>query len=188
MKRIILAAVVGGLIVFCWSALSHMALGLGEAGLRSLPEDEALLGAMSRSIPEDGLYYFPGLEMSRELSAEETAAWEARYRSGPTGLLLYHRVGGELFSPGLFITELLSTLLAAVVASLVASVASVSYARRVALVSLLGAFAWLSISVSYWNWYGFPSAFIAAEGVDQVIGWLLGGLVIAKLAPASSAR
>ena len=34
---------------------------------------------------------------------------------------------------------------------------------------------------SYWNWYGFPTEFEIAEAVDQVVGWFLGGLVLAAL-------
>jgi len=51
----------------------------------------------------------------------------------------------------------------------------------VLIVALLGLFAWLSITVSYWNWYRFPSAYAVAEAIDQVGGWLCGGLVLAAV-------
>ncbi|HXU11392.1 MAG TPA: hypothetical protein VN898_05460 [Candidatus Binatia bacterium] len=57
------------------------------------------------------------------------------------------------------------------------------YWPRVLAVALLGVFAWLSLSVSYWNWYGFPASFILAEGIDQAVGWTLGGLAIARIVP-----
>jgi hypothetical protein len=59
--------------------------------------------------------------------------------------------------------------------------AKASFGQRVALVTLLGVFAWLSISVSYWNWYHFPGAYIAGEAIDQVGGWLFGGIVLAAV-------
>jgi len=43
---------------------------------------------------------------------------------------------------------------------------------------LLGLFGWLSISTSYRIWYGFPTAYVLAEGIDQVVGWLFGGVAI----------
>jgi hypothetical protein len=48
----------------------------------------------------------------------------------------------------------------------------------------LGAFGCLSISVIYWNWYGFPTAFFAAQCVDKVVGWTLVGALIAWIVPS----
>ena len=49
------------------------------------------------------------------------------------------------------------------------------------MVMLLGLFAWLSISVSYWNWYQFSNEFTRAEAIDQIGGWLVGGLALAAI-------
>jgi hypothetical protein len=81
--------------------------------------------------------------------------------------------------------ELLSNILAALAGAIILSYVVGSYGRRVFIVALLGLIAWLSINVSYWNWYGFPGAFIAAEGIDQVVGWLLSGLAMAKIVKPS---
>jgi uncharacterized membrane protein len=39
------------------------------------------------------------------------------------------------------------------------------------------------VTASYWIWYGFPGAFIAAGLVTEFAGWLLAGLAIAKIVP-----
>lgn len=70
---------------------------------------------------------------------------------------------------------------AAILAVFVISHVTAGFGRRALLVMLMGLFAWLSISVSYWNWYGYPSALIASEAIDQVGGWLLGGLAMAAI-------
>lgn len=183
MNRTLLAAAAGGLIVFFWSALSHMVLPIGTMGLDSLPNDAALMPALSSSLPGAGLYFYPGMDMSRTLTEEEEAAWEQRYRTGPTGLILYHPVGGEPMTAGHLVTEFLSNAAAAAVAAILLGMMVASYGKRVLAVTLLGVFGWLSLSISYWNWYGFPTAFIAAEGIDQTVGWLLAGLAIAKIIP-----
>ena len=43
------------------------------------------------------------------------------------------------------------------------------------LVFLIG---WTSLSVPYWNWYGFPAAFTIAEMIDQLVSGAVVGLVI----------
>jgi hypothetical protein len=35
--------------------------------------------------------------------------------------------------------------------------------------------------VSYWNWYGFPTDFTTGAALDEIIGWFLGGLVLAAI-------
>jgi hypothetical protein len=182
MTRVLIAGVVGGLIVFVWSAVAHMALPIGTMGLKVLPNEAPVLAALSSAVPEAGLYFFPGMDMSGKMTDEQTAAWTQKYRTGPAGILVYKPQGGEPLAPTMFVTELLSTVFAAVVAAWVISITSASYGARVAAVCLMGLFGWLSLSVSYWNWYGFPTSYIAGEAIDQIVGWLLGGLAIAKLA------
>lgn len=182
MKKIVFAALAGGLVVFVWGAISHMALPIGEMGLKNLPDEPAVLSALGASIPEPGLYFYPGLDM-KTATEEEQAAWAEKVKNGPSGLLLYRPNGGEAMSPRLLGGELFSNILAAWIAAIVVAMISAPFGRRVLVVGLLGLFAWLSLSASHWIWYGFPTAFVGAELIDQVIGWLLAGLVIAKIVP-----
>jgi hypothetical protein len=41
--RIILAAIVGGVVVFIWGAVAHMILPIGDMGIRMLPAEQTLL-------------------------------------------------------------------------------------------------------------------------------------------------
>ena len=183
MKRILLAALLGGLAAFLWSFISHMALPLGEAGVRTLPNEEATLEGLRGSIPEAGLYLFPLMGNPSEATKEEQARWAEKYRTGPAGILIYRPLGAEFNFPRLLGVELLTNILAALIAALLLARMAGSYLQRVLMVAALGIFAWLSISISYWNWYDFPAAFILAEGLDQFLGWLVAGLVIAKITP-----
>jgi len=180
MKRILLAGVLGGLAAFLWSAFSHMALPLGETGVRSLPAETEVLGSLRGSVPEAGLYIFPS---PADTSPEGQAQWMEKHRTGPVGLLVYRPVGGEFNFPRYLVTELLTNILAAALAAFFLARIFGGYLQRALLVAMLGLFAWLSISVSYWNWYDFPASFILAEGIDQVVGWFVAGLVIARVVP-----
>jgi hypothetical protein len=183
MNRLTLAAIIGGIVAFLWGAVSHMVLPIGKMGLRSLPSEASVLATLQGSVPEPGLYFFPGMDFSRSMTPEEETAWQERYRSGPAGLLVYRPKGGEAMSPWKLLTELLSSVLAAGAAAFVVAPMAASYGRRVLATACMGLFAWFSMSLSYWNWYGFPTDFIVAEGIDQVAGWFLAGLAIAKIAP-----
>lgn len=183
MKRILLAALLGGLAAFVWSFISHMILPLGEAGVRTLPNEEAVLADLRGSLPEPGLYIFPMMGDPSNATEEEQKQWAEKYRTGPSGILVYRPLGGEFNFPRLLGVELLTNILAALIAAFLLARMAGSYFQRALMVAALGLFAWLSISISYWNWYNFPTSFILSEGLDQFLGWLVAGLVIAKITP-----
>lgn len=183
MKRIVIAGVVGGLIVFVWSFVAHMVLPLGEIGFDSLPNDEPVVSALQASVPESGLYFFPGFPNHRDATAEEEAAFMERVRRGPWGLVVYNAEGAEAMSPGQLLNEFLTGTIAALIAAWVLGLVGGGYGRRALLVAMLGLFGFASIMLSYWNWYGFPTDYVLANGVTEVVGWLLAGLAMAKIVP-----
>jgi hypothetical protein len=71
MKKILIAGILGGIVAFLWSSFAHMVLPTGDMGVRSLPGEDAIVAAMKQSIHEPGLYFFPGMDMSRKLTPEE---------------------------------------------------------------------------------------------------------------------
>ncbi len=184
MNKTLIGGIVGGLVVFIWGAISHMVLPIGTAGIQSLPNEDAVIGAMRSSIAQPGMYMFPWLDMKGHPSEADQKAWEERLRTGPTGILVYDADGSEPLSARQLVTELVSNILGALVAGCFLSKIGGAYWRRVGTVATLGLFAWISIEISYWNWYGFPAAYTMAQAVDQVVGWGLAGLVIAKFVKA----
>ena len=182
MKKILLAGILGGFIAFVWSAVVHLNPLTAPLGLSLLNEREApVMAALQSNVPEPGLYFFPGMDLTRRASKEQQEAWAAKYKAGPSGLLLLQPKGGEPMAASQLVIELVSTLLCGLIAAFVLAATVGSCAGRVALVGSLGLFAWLAISVSQWDWYAFPFGFIAVDAIDQVIGWLLAGLLMVKL-------
>lgn len=179
----LIAMLVGTATMFVWGGLSHMVLMKG-AGFSRVSNEEQLVTSLRASLPGDGLYFLPSIDLGGKPSAKEQASWEARFRAGPTGMIIYHASGDTPVSAKKISVQLLSDLLAAGIVTYVLSLTITSYWRRVGLASLLGAFGLFAISTIYWNWYRFPNAFFLAQGVDMIVGWSLAGAVIAKLMPA----
>jgi hypothetical protein len=134
---------------------------------------------MKANIPHAGLYFAPGMDMSRTPTNEEAAAWSAKYEAGPNVFLVYRPIGITPMSPRQLGYELLSNVLAAIVGAFILSFTVPSIGKRTILAALIGLAAWLSINVSYWDWYRFPANFVASELVEQIIGWGLSGAAIA---------
>ena len=182
MKKIVLAGILGAVIAFIWSAIAHMCPLTGHLGLSMLNEKEdTVIAALKSNLPEPGLYFFPGMDMTKKLTKAEEEAWTAKYKAGPSGLLLYHPNGAEPMEPKQLVIEFFTTVLCGLIAAFILASTVGSCKCRATMVAMIGLFGWLAISVSQWNWYGFPFAFIALDAIDQVIGWLLAGFLMAKM-------
>jgi hypothetical protein len=48
--RILLAGILGGIVMFIWTSIAHVALPLGEAGIRKIPNESAVLSTMQCNI------------------------------------------------------------------------------------------------------------------------------------------
>ncbi len=182
MKKVLLPGILGGLLVFIWSAFAHMVLPIGEMGINGIPNSEdAVLTAMKSNIQQPGVYLMPGIDMSRKPTSAEMSAVYAKMEAGPTAFLVYHPTGEKVMTPGQLIRQALFDILCGLIAAFIISATVASLATRGLMITLMGLFAWIAISLPYWNWYRFPTSFTIGEGLDNVIGWLLGGFLIAWL-------
>jgi hypothetical protein len=177
--RLIIAAILGGLVMFMWSAFSHIALGIFDTSVKQVPNEAAVTATMKANITEPGFYYLPGMDMSKTPTDEEMAAFAAKHKEGPTAIIVYRPTGSDLMTPLQLGTEFATNVLAALAGALILWLAAVGFARGVIISTLVGLAGWLSINASYWNWYQFPTGFVAAELIDQAAGWFVSGLVMA---------
>src|SRR5262252_7421646 len=99
LRRIVLAGVLGGVAMFVWSSIAHMALPLGEAGLQEIPNESELLGAMRAKLGESsGFYMFPAMAREGDRGAAMTA-YTQKLAANPSGLLIYHPPGADTLTP-----------------------------------------------------------------------------------------
>jgi hypothetical protein len=181
--RVLLAGILGGIVMFAWTSIAHMALPLGEAGIMEIPNESAVLNSMQSNMGDRaGLYIFPGLGVGENASREEKSqamkGMQQRIAANPSGILMYHPPGRQ-FALGKslaieFSTELLEAIL---VIWLLAQTRIASFCGRVGFVILAGIVAAMATNVSYWNWYGFPGVYTASYMLIEIIGFLLVGIV-----------
>jgi hypothetical protein len=192
--RILFAGILGGIVMFAWTSIAHMALPLGEAGITEIPNESAVLNSMQSNIGDKaGLYIFPGLGIGENASREEKSqamkGMQQRIAANPSGILMYHPPGRQFaFGKSLaieFSTELLQSIL---VIWLLAQTGIGSFAGRVGFVLIAGILAAITTNVSYWNWYGFPGVYTASYILIEIVGFVLvgviAGLVLRKRDPA----
>jgi len=186
-KKIILGGLVGAVIVFIVSSLWHTVLGLGEVGIKTLPNEDTVQAALRASITQPGFYFFPAPNMtpgrSKEQRAADDAAYASKYRQGPNGILIYSP-GGEDFNFGkALLNQFLFNLVAALILAWILSVgaAGTSFGGRWLIVFLASIFAGVVFILPYWNWYNFPLNYVLGDMAGWAVSWGVGGLGMAKI-------
>src|SRR3982751_2912320 len=93
--RIFIAGILGGVVMFIWTSIAHMALPLGEIGVQQLPNESAIVESLRANLGDRrGLYIFPGSGLGPNASAdakrEAMKQMDQKVNSGPSGILMYH--------------------------------------------------------------------------------------------------
>jgi hypothetical protein len=151
---------------------------LKGVGFRPLPSEPALTRELQSHLAEDGLYFFPGIDLGVAPSEADQQAWQERFQRGPTGFLIYHPQGDEPVSPGKIGRQALSHLVASLLLALVAMTLRLSWRAATGLGLAMGGFACSLVASIYWNWYGYPTAFFLAQCADVLVGGTLLGAVV----------
>jgi hypothetical protein len=186
-KRILLGSLVGSIVVFVVSSAWHLAPGLGEIGVKALPAEDTVRAGLRSSLHEPGLYFFPAPDMSAGRTKEQVkadqAAYLERYRSGPSGILVYHPGGEELNFGKLMGYQFLFGLAGAFVIAwiLALTAGSTTFGSRACLVLLIALFGGIVYSLPEWNWYGFPASYTIASIASMLVSWGIAGLAMAAI-------
>lgn len=178
--RRLLAAFLGGLVLFFWGFVANMLLPIGEMGHRYPASEDAVITALQANMGEEGVYIVPGLKPEQYSDTAASEAYAAKSAANPYAFVIYQPTGENgLDMVDELAIQLGTTVLGAWVLAWVLSLAPWSFGKRVAVSTGLGLFAWLAVSVPWWNWYRFPTEFILGSLVQQLAGWFLAGIAIA---------
>jgi len=175
--RILIAALIGGIVMFIWGAVAHMALGLGNPGIRPPAHEDVVLSSLHEGLGnQPGVYILPWLDPNAMRDEAAVKAYGAKANASPYAWVVYLPQGEDMTRMGRpLVMQWVSDTLAALVLATLMSLPGLGLGRRLGLAVAVAIFAWLSTMVPYWNWYRFPASFTVAALVEQVIGWLLAG-------------
>lgn len=177
-----MAGVAGGLVLFLWGSIAHLATPLSQVGIRSMPNEDAVMEAMRANITQPGLYFFPGLAPGQESDEAAMKVWEEKAMRGPTGIMVYQVRSEGALPPRLLITEAVSNILAGLLVAVVLAQIGGSLLFRAAMAGLIALIGGVDIYGSYWNWYKFPTDYTLAQIAILFIGYILMGATIAAIA------
>jgi hypothetical protein len=179
--RILVAGLIGGILMFIWGAVAHLALGLGNVGLKAPANENVVLSSLHDGLgTEPGVYILPWLSPSQMNDPAQKLAYSTKSIRSPYAWIVYMPQGEDLTQMGRQLPrQWASDTLAALMLAFVMAFAGLSFGRRIAIAAAVAVYAWLNTMVPYWNWYRFPLDFAQAALLEQLLGWLIAGAAMA---------
>jgi hypothetical protein len=179
--RVLVAGLIGGILMFAWGVLAHMALGLGNVGIKPPANENVVLSSLHEGLGEQpGVYILPSLDPKKMGDAAEVIAYRQKAIRSPYAWVVYLPQGEDMTRMGPQIgRQWASDTLSGLALAFVMGLAGLGFRRRLAVAAAAVAFAWLGTMVPYWNWYRFPLDFTWAALIEQLIGWLIAGAAMA---------
>ncbi|MCU1305888.1 MAG: hypothetical protein JWN45_583 [Acidobacteriaceae bacterium] len=184
-KKIVIGGILAGVMMFVWSSIAHVGLPIGEMGISTISNEDAVLAAMKTSMPASGLYFLPGNDYMQAPREQRGAAMKAMMEKQKTtgwAMVVYHPNGGEDISPKTLGLQFLTAVVAGLIfafALWAALARVVSFGGRVMFVTALGLLPFIVSDFPKWNWYGYPTMFELGQILDYGVGGLLAGIVLA---------
>ncbi len=158
-KNLILGALVGGIVLFCWGAITHAVL---PQPIHYFVDEMAVVETMRANAPTNGIYFGPhGVFVSVALLPD---LGDKTKNILPNVLRQFLSDALAAMLLAIFLTRLPGTVLG-----------------RAGWAAIAGLVAVVLKLLPYWNWYGFPPAFIGMEAFDLVGKFFLSALVLGAL-------
>jgi len=174
MKKTIIGAIVGGIIIFGWSFLSWGPLNLHEAQQKYTPKQDSILNYLNSQFNEDGAYLMPAFapgtsrsEMEKQMKAMEGKPWaQVVYHKSMDGMDKMFRNMGRSLLVDMFIVWLFCWLVTKINMPSFATVFMGSIGT--------GLIVFLNAPYTMHIWYG--SFDLMAHFTDALIEWGVTGL------------
>jgi hypothetical protein len=191
-KKLILSAVLGGVLLFVWGFISHGLLSWYESQMRTFTNQNDVESAIVAGVSGSGFYYLPNLTPEQQgLPAEERKAAEAalmeRWERGPVAVTFVRIGPGASYPTRLVIQFFIGVLASLLVAWLLLQAGIASYGGRIAFVIGIALVAVIWGKLPDWNWYEVPMMWTLVGAVDSIIAFGLLGALLGRIARPEAA-
>jgi len=182
MKRKLLFALIGAVIIFVWQFISFAMPNLHKSSMSYTPEQDEILQKIDELGLEEGMYYLgqPDPSLSRE---EQKEAMKA-YKGKPWAVINYQ----EEMSMSMAMSMIRGFLVAFVISFLLfwmfLQQKDPSLMNRIYLALAIGVISFLFIPYTSFIWFKEPD--IWAYLADGIVPWAILGFIGHKLAPVKS--
>ncbi len=182
-KKVIIGALLGGVVLLLWQFAVRELLGVYDDAFVELEDPAAVEAVLKENLSGSGMIVIPHPEPG------DTDAEAKAMEKLTTGFSLFGAVnlaGRNSFGTALGTQFALNVLASAVLMFVLLAANPSTLGSRIALVLCFAVFAVLTELIPNWNWGGSSLAYIGRQIGEQIVGWALVGLALAKVMDCGS--
>jgi hypothetical protein len=169
MKKLLIGAIVGGILVFLWQTLSWTVLSLHEPEYKQAANQDAVIGSLNQL--EEGQYLVP--RSDPKASMKEMEEYGKSMEGKPWAVVTYHK-SYKMDMTMNIIRGLLVQIISAFFVCWILMKQNSSFGTTFISTLLIGVVGYLFITYSLYIWYQTPGAM--TNLVDALVSWGLCGL------------
>ena len=171
MKKLIIGAIVGGILTFGWQTLSWTALDLHRSANEYTPKQDSILQYLSTQFSEDGSYFLP--TVPKGASAEESEKLMASVEGKPWAQISYHTKWNGAMGMNIFRGFLVSILMVALLIWILQKIPNPDFSTIFISAICVGLIGFMHFPYSTYIWY--ETRDIRANLMDALVMWGLCG-------------
>jgi hypothetical protein len=179
-KSIILATVLSSVVAYIVGMMSWMVLPFHNMTIDPIPNYAEFQKSINELLPATGSYIMPSVPMDH---VDMWGEMERLHKEGPVGVIFIHKEGTSPMPPSLmamgFVIDMLVAFIIAYLMSVWCLTASPGYWQRVMFSMMIGVADAIQSWAAMWNWMLVEWDYAFVMGMDIVMMWFFGGLVIA---------
>lgn len=177
MRRIILGAVVGGIIIFIWQFLSFALLDLHRPAQQYTSNQDEILSYLSSKFTTDGQYFLP--TTPKGASSEEMEANMKNADGKPWAVISYHTAWKSDMTMNMIRGLLVDMVMAALFCWILSRMTNPRFVTIFMSAISVGLIVFLNVPYTNHIWY--DSFDLMAHLMDAIVSWGLVGLWLGYL-------
>ena len=177
MKKLLIGAVVGGILIFIWQFLSWTIFDLHRPSTQHAAKQDEIMGYLNNQIGKNGSYLLPNYPDGASMEAQQAAMKSAMGK--PWAIISYHETMKDTMTMNIIRALLVDILMV----GLFCWIASRLNPRHFSTIFLGAIFVGLIvfINVPYVTHIWFETFDLNAHLIDSIVGWGLVGIWVGWL-------
>jgi hypothetical protein len=171
MKKLAIASLVGGIIIFIWQTLSWTVLNLHHASQEYTADQDAIMSFMNSKFSEDGSYLLPSYP--KGTSYDEMQKTMPQRAGKPWMQIEYHKALNVNMGKNIFMGLINDIIIVGLLCWVLMKIPSPAAGTIFIGCLFVGLIVFLNSPLTVHIWY--PKADIGAHFTDAVVSWALCG-------------
>ncbi len=173
MRRIVLGAGIGAVLVFLWGFLFWAALPLGDSAIQGVTNNDSAQKSLAAMFGETGVYMVPYAK------DQSDPAFQTLHKQGPIATVYFRAEGSEPMAPSTFVMGLVHEFVVLLVMGFAVAMVGGGFASRFGVGFLAGTAGSMFAHLGGPIWWLEPWRMAWVNVGYEVVAWLLGALCLA---------